>query len=286
MCIRDSPSTIRRAYAIAQLAGIPAERVPELLAESHSSKGYPLPPQAAPEERVFSTMQKAAAAARLSWTLLFVMALTPAVVAWLVRQTGAVVPLRWLLYALGSGMTLLVWLAVLNLAPVKAYPNMARRLRARLEGDGSHLGGAVFVGLAPSDAPRVYEGFYDWDVGYLLLGGDRICYLGDGTSFCLSREAIQDIRLGPGPPGWLRSQRLYVTWRDPESSTRHTLNIRPADASSLLDICRRMEPFSRMLIEWWHGGAALPPADSDLPNLGPPGWGEVTSASPLSLIHI
>src|SRR5205807_6961390 len=72
--------------------------------------------------------------------------------------------------------------------------------------------GGKLVGLSPGPLLRVYDRFFDWDFGFLVLAGDRLSYLGERTRFALTREQIKEVSLGPGPPGGRR--RLYVVWRD------------------------------------------------------------------------
>jgi hypothetical protein len=57
----------------------------------------------------------------------------------------------------------------------------------------------------------IYEGFFGWDVGWLVLAGDRLCYVGDRVRFELPRDQVRSVRLGKGPPGLSSRPRICLT---------------------------------------------------------------------------
>jgi Zn-dependent protease with chaperone function len=278
------PSTLRRVQAIAAQGGVSAERLQELLSSPGTDvERYSLPSTTAAEGRVFSTTVRGSALVRNSWTLMGVMVLTPALFASVVHQYAMPVWIAWLG---GLLATLALYLVVLDYVPLWGYRDLQRRLAAKLEREGTspEPSGGVFVGFAPAASPRLYEGFYDWDIGFLFLQGDRLCFAGDQTRFALRRDQVMEIALGPGGPGWWGGPRVYVTWRDEETGRGGTFNLRPGDARSMRQLRRETRACEKQLRSWW----AQPPATVlalPLRDLSLPGGETVTSASPGDLLN-
>jgi Zn-dependent protease with chaperone function len=285
------PSTLRRVQAIAAQSGVPPERLEEILsAPQADDEQYPLPEAVTAEEVVFSTPVKTRILVRLWWSLAAVMVLPPALVASLARAGSLEGGARWAVSLGGLLATLVLYLAALNVAPLWGYDNLRRRLRHKLEREGTaslRAPGAaavgLFVALAPAAAPRLYENFYDWDVGFLFLGGNRLCYVGEQTRFALHAEQVTEIRLGPGGPGWWRAPRVYITWRDEERGAGGTFNLRPAAARSMRELAREARGLEKQLQAWREGSSAPRPLPEPLSGLEPPEIGAVTSLSPRTL---
>ena len=274
------PSTLHRAQAIARRAGILPDRLQQLLAaEGSGDDHYPLPEDATEEDRVFSTQHKHGILLRLLWLRIAVLALAPAVIVRLLLLT----PLRdaawWQIALAGLPPALLLLAVYQNYAPVQVYDSLRRRLRARLEGQGIPVDDwhGVLVGLAPAEEPRLYEGFADWDLGYLFLAGGHLCYLGEQTRFVLDRDQVDSLSLDAGPPGWFRTPRLTVRWRDDAHDTEGALSLRPAEVRSLRQIGPRVYALHKEIGAWREQASDTMALPEPFAEVGPPEARQVTS---------
>jgi hypothetical protein len=279
------PSTLRRVQAIAQRNGISSERLQEILdAPDADAERYALPPALVSEEKIFSTAFKASVQGRVSWTTTLVMVMTPALV---VRAAQVVGWEGWSVALVGFVVTFALYLMVVNFVSVWNFNSLLRqRLREKLEREGIATQDGIFIGFAPAPSPRLYEAFYDWDVGFLFITSHHLCYVGEQTRFALRREQVMDVRLGEGAPHWLPAPRVYVTWRDDERGAEGTFNVRPADVRSLWQHNRASSVLTQQLKAWQASSsetAALPSVFADLMT---PHVSEVTSLSPRALFKV
>jgi hypothetical protein len=76
------------------------------------------------------------------------------------------------------------------------------------------------VGFTPIEPMRIFDSFYDWDIGWLIPAGERLVYLGDRVRFEVPREQIEHIWLGSGPPGFPGRRRVFLRWSDPVRNLR------------------------------------------------------------------
>jgi hypothetical protein len=186
-----------------------------------------------------------------------------------------------LLYLVGFLVTIAAYLVSSNLLPVRGYSNLEKQIAARLIARGIDLDrlNGVWVAFSPDGEPRVYANNYDWDVGFLLVLPDRLCYLGELAQFALSKEQVAKIEIGSGGLSLWGTRRVYIDWRDQSGAVRR-LNFRPADARSL----RQIGPLSRNLLDRlqrWRVAASNDSAiSSRLAAIGPPNIGVVPSRSP------
>jgi hypothetical protein len=270
---------------LADRAGIPPERLREILDRPGSGEDRypPLPalPGTSPaaDPRVFSLEFKRRTSARQAWTRLALEIAVPALVAYLVRRQhwqGSPLAAAYL-----AGLVpafLLPRLAVRSLA-AGATRSLRRGIRDKLARDGltPEAWDGMFVALSPHAGPRNYESFTVWDYGFLVLAGDRLCYLGDRTRFVLDRASVKDVSIGPGALGW-RPRRVYVTWRDGRGAGgvfNLVLSGRrwPWGSGAKADVLRRR------LRDWLAQlapSSAVPPPLRDLPA---PDFGAVASES-------
>jgi hypothetical protein len=272
----------RRLEALAERANIPPDRLEEILAgPGTGSESYaPLPPAEAPDaaaERVFSPAFRQRFITRLFGVLNAVALLTPALVATAAQPLNDTT-LRWTVYLGGAAATFVLHYLLFRVLVPRAFRRLRRRLAGKLEREGISPGawGGVFVGLSPGPSPRLFEGFYDWDLGFLFLAGDRLCYVGEQTRFAIRREQLADVRLGAAPPSWRRRRRLTLTWHDKERGTGGTWNLRVAETRSprgTADLARRLQ-------EWWRRPAAAEGMPAPLAGLPAPGPVEVAGTPP------
>jgi Zn-dependent protease with chaperone function len=280
------PSMRARFDRIAEEAGVPPARVEELLADlPDDGERYPLPPLKVAERRVFSTEFKSRRAIRNAWVLTGVIVLTPVLVAYLV-WTGAVPdPFGPWVLVLGVPLTVALQLTAVSRLAVAGDAPTERGVRERLARDGLDPAGygGTFVGFGPDSEPRIYEGNFDWDMGFLTLTGDRLTYIGEQARFGLDRGQVTGIELASGAPNWIRTRRLYVRWTDGTASG--VFHLRGAGVRWLSRVGRESDALADRLNRWRGGersGGELPEA---LRGLGPPATGEVTSIVPRELIN-
>jgi hypothetical protein len=287
----DAPAgpleTWPRLQDLADRAGIPPERLREILDGPGSGEDrYPQLPATpgldpASDPRVFSHAFKRRALAWQSRTGLALEVLPPAVVAYVAQwqQWGGV----WLAGAYLAGLPLTVLLRRLGVryAVLRTSLALRRGIRARLAAEGlaAEDQGGIFVGLSPHAEPRNYESFLVWDLGFLVLAGDRLCYLGDRTRFALAREHVRSVSLGPGGPGWRTAPRVYVAWHDAGRGVGGTFNLNVSEARGLGRPGLRPAGLLRRLRDWLKqesGPADAPTLRAELPA---PEFGEVASES-------
>jgi hypothetical protein len=259
-CAEQERALQRRLEAAAERFNIPPERLQEILdGPGTGDETYPplvSEPGATPAaaNTLFSRVAKTGFSIRMTWLLIPALVCTPAGAALLaqrLRPTSALVLL--VVLAAGLAATILLRRLGLRLLVGRFYRKVRRQLLARLEPESVTPDSwqAVFVGLAPDAAPRVYDGFYDWDLGFLLPRGDSLCYIGDQTRFVLRRDQVSAVYLGAGPPVWRAGPRVYVRWHDKERGTAGTLQLHPADRTGA---GRRVTPateLERRLRMWW-----------------------------------
>lgn len=278
------PSTRRRALAVALKAGISAARVDALLRDGCSEAArYEVPPGLSGAGKVFSTLFKSYQATWTGLAMLAALALGPAAVLALVRLLPFDLPgLARFGGALAAALALSL-AAIDRLAP-RPYHRASRALAARLAAQGLDCvrERGRFVGLAPSRTSRIYEGFSDWDVGFLFVRSERLCYVGEETRFALRRDQVDAVRLGPGVPGWLHAPRVLVEWRDEANGRSGVLSLRPADATRLTAGTAAARRQLDDLDAWarGRGGASIPASLPMLDALEPPRIGEVTGLTP------
>jgi Zn-dependent protease with chaperone function len=271
------PSTLRRAQAIAGLANLSNERVAQLLAEPLPSSGhlqiasdaslfYPLATSGNIAQKVFSTEFKQSISLG-SYLLLF--AVVAALPALLLRFCDLLnlFHCEFLAFVLSLLISVALLLVLLNFLPFLGASRLASRMLSRAEMEGvippELLRGdaALLVGLSPGPAPRIFEGNYSWDAGYLFFSGERLCYVGEESQFSLCRDHIVAVELGPGFPGWFRARSLYLVWRNPESGFSAVFNLRPLAVRSVLAMNRALDQLAHR-IATWRAASILSPAIS------------------------
>jgi Zn-dependent protease with chaperone function len=178
------PSTLRRAQAIARKAAIPVERLPEIArTAAQADAHYVIPASAIAGNKILSTAKKTSNAVQALFAMLSAIILTPTACALLIKFTHFSSPVQRLIYFGGFAAALVAYLAVCNFLPVRKVRGLIPQLKAKVQGEGvqTDAWNAVTVGLAPGPVPRTYEGHAQWDLGFLFLRSDRICYWGEET---------------------------------------------------------------------------------------------------------
>jgi Zn-dependent protease with chaperone function len=278
------PSTRRRAQTLARAGGLEPGRVESLLRDGcGDATRYEVPPVLASEGKVFSSLLKARLGLVTLVLTVAALVLAPAALAVLARRFAPAVS-RWALLGAASAAALGVWLLLTDRLGPLVLLRLRRRLGARLvrRSIGAEREGGRFVALSPGAAPRVYEGFGDWDVGHLFLRGERCSYLGEETSFALRRDQVLAVRAGEGLPGWLAVPRVLIEWRDDATGAGGVLSVRDAGIARLDAAPHAARRLLADLRAW-----TSPPFPSTRPEehpalaaLEPPRIGEVTGQTP------
>jgi STE24 endopeptidase len=281
------PSTDRRLEAIARHNGISRQRLEELVNETQTgadqplSETYGLPQELSGQDLIFSTALKLKYRKRIGRAHLAAVLLVPglfAAGAWWAGLTGPVV---WGVLACGLILTGLTVIVLDNYSPLWAYSEVRRRLNENMKSQGldSAAAGGIFVGFAPDSSLKLYEGYTNWDFGFLFLQADRLCYVGEQTRFALRRDQVTSTYLGPSFPRWWPSSVLYITWVD--QGRGGTFNLRSGEARSMRQMGRETLALEQLLRRWQSGDSQvtepsnIPPG---LTELASPAIGEVTAA--------
>jgi Zn-dependent protease with chaperone function len=289
------PSTLRRAQAIARVANLSNERIAQLLAEPVPSSGhlqiasdvslfYPLATSGSIAQKVFSTEFKQSISLR-SYLLLF--AVVAALPALLLRICDLLNLLNseFLVFVLSLLISIALLLVLLNFLSFLGASRLASRMLSRAEAEGvippELLRGdaALLVGLSPGPAPRIFEGNYSWDAGYLFFSGERLCYVGEESRFSLCRDHVVAVELGPGFPGWFRARSLYIVWRNPESGFSAIFNVRPLAVRSVLAMNRALDQLAHRIATWRAASVPSPAISSPCEELPVPQVRAVTGTS-------
>jgi hypothetical protein len=245
-----------------------------------AAEKYTVPAATSAAEKAFSSTYKARIGFRNAWIFLGLLTVTPALIALASRYAY---PQGWWIggvYAAGWLATLAVTLAWAN----SSRSWEAKSLRARLlekvskEGVDPNGWGGRFVGIGPHAEPRTYEHQTVWDIGYFFIYPDRLCFWGEEAHFALYRQQITDVRVAAGPPGWIRTASVYISWRDGE--LMQTLNLRPGDVATVREMARETRFFGAKLTSWMQQKLAYRELPPILASLGPPRFGAVTGAMP------
>lgn len=259
------PSTLRRCEAIARAGGIPPERLRELLAtDGPPADRDSVPAPAETGGKLFSTSFKRSTMGRLSWLLLLAALAASAVAVSVFSTLGLprafAVPTA-ALAALGA------LVALTELMAARRQAELRRELAQRLGAPPQ----ARFVGLSPGASTRVYEGFFDWDLGFLSLERDALVYRGEEATFRLPRAAVLDVRRTYGPPGWIPAPRVAIEWHDPMTDARGFLQLRPAHGRRLGRQSANTTALCEALLDWCaadarasHGPCVAPPRGEDV----------------------
>jgi Zn-dependent protease with chaperone function len=275
------PSTLRRARAIARAAGLPAAAVDPLLAEGCGDETrYEVPHGIADGGKAYSTPYKARWTTRIGLGLVATLAFLPAALLAVARLALPDAP-RALLLTAALVVTALAALALSDVLGARPAAALRGKLAARNAVASDDRSTAWFVGLAPGEQARVFEGSGDWDLGFLRLDGERLCFLGEETRFALRRDEVTDVQLGAALPGWGMPPRVVVRWRG------GAFSLRAADVPRVSAGAGAARRLRERLAAWHAGTYAAPSAARDLASatLPPPEQRAVTSLSPAEAAH-
>jgi len=104
----------------------------------------------------------------------------------------------------------------------------------------------TFVGFAPGDGIRTWEGETDLDVGFLCVSGDAVVFLGDRFTWSLARDRIDRVDLTPAPLG---PRRIVVHWHAPREP-RRSFTLESREANSLKEADARTLDLFKRVRQW------------------------------------
>ncbi len=275
------PSMRKRAKAIADGYDIPGEQLDQLMQASITSDNhYTLPDVVTDEPPVFSSMAKQGILSRITLMLLLVPTLLPVCLAWSINQLSVTIGVRWGLMGLGAIACIGAMLLTLDWVPLLGNHSLRQKIRDRLQSQGFLIDDwrGDIVGLSPSAETRLYERFYNWDMGAVFLMGDRLCYVGEQTRFSLSASQITQIQRRSGGGGWWPMPRVGIYWQDDERQVGGAFTLLAGNVQFLHQIAQASRQFQRR-IETWHDTAEPRETPEPLAALPHPDFGDVTSQS-------
>jgi Zn-dependent protease with chaperone function len=273
------PSTVRRANAIAGQAGIPLQQVPQIaLQGAAEAPAYAIPATAAPGAKLHTSQRTRAIALKLGFALIALFAFIPSLFSFAAVHSTA--PVNWLLFASAPLAALAAFLFISNYSVRLTRGNIVPSLRQKFADQGIQADSwsGVFVNFSPAAMPLLYDGNGAWDIGYLFLGSDRLCYWGEETRFALRRDQIRAIHLGNGIPSLLPSKRIYVAWKNDDCGSCGVFNISCGNADSTLHANHLSADLAQRLETWWKASSpATTPLHAELANLTSPQVRAITS---------
>jgi heat shock protein HtpX len=278
------PSTLRRAQALAKMAAIPFEEIPAIAQTGTTEvvNSYLPPATSGPTDKLYSTQYKKSAIQKIAWALLATLSFTPALFALAARHLRLSQTLHVALFVVAIPVTFAAVMILSNFLPLLTRGNLIAKLEQKFLAQGvqTKSWAGIYVGFAPSAAPRTFEFNSSWDFGYLFFRSDRICFWGEEIQFALRRDQISAIKLDISTPSWLQSKRVYISWRDNELGTCGVFNIACDYADSVLTGIRVTTALYERMQLWWKTPGPSRPVPQPLDKLSAPAVRTVTAAIP------
>jgi hypothetical protein len=198
---------------------------------------------------------------------LLTISIPPVAVAMAVRAGVIPAAARWPAYLAGMALALLLRTASSKVASWWSYRELRSKIGAAMR--MAECEGVIFVGLSPEPRVLVYDGFSDWDAGFMTLSKGRLDYMGEQVRFTLRREQVSEIRVGEGAlqaedPLW-----VYLNWSDAESGRAGTIPLILSRARSPWRHAADVRKLYRALMAW-KSDAAQQAIGADRPDWGLP----------------
>jgi heat shock protein HtpX len=207
---------------------------------------YSLPPDLRNADPVFNTTAKAAHHTKASWRsegLIVVLLFGLAYLAGVSFPPGDGVRKSTLIFL--AGIPVVFWLMLR--AEIWGRRTFLNSLREKIRRNSAGEGG-LYVGLLPGAEIRRFEGFGEWDLGFLYLDSDSLTYRGERAQFSVPRTSIGSIELRKGSFTWTHSQRVLIYW----TGGAFSLQVPGLGPSR-----RRGGKLAQELSRWWNGTVGL-----------------------------
>ena len=213
--ILSHPSMRDRVLAIARHAGIAEERALALLDDPDllyagvetASRHFPLPPECAGTEMLFSSNAKASYFLWVGWAEQLALVALCAGVSLFADLVWPRFPFSGLLVFASIPPLAWAYLIFSNWLGRCFKRSIHERLRRQM---GALADGGTFVGLLPGPLPVTVEGFYQSEVGFIWLAPEAVVYRGERTAFALPRNAIHSVAIVNGPLSWDRAHLVRI----------------------------------------------------------------------------
>jgi hypothetical protein len=192
------------------------------------------------------------------------LSIPPIAVALAVRAGAIPSSARWPAYLAGMALALLLRSASSKALSCWYYRGLRSKIGANMQLAESE--GVIFVGLSPEPRVLVYDGFSDWDDGFMTLSKDRLDYQGEQVRFTLRREQVAEIHLGQGCPESNDPLWVFLSWCDAASGRAGTIPLILSRAHSPWRHTEEVRKLYRTLLAW-KSDAALPAEGAE------PDWG-------------
>ena len=198
---------------------------------------------------------------------LLTISIPPIAVAVAVRAGAIPTAVRWPAYLAGMALSLLLRPASSKVVSCWYYRKLCSKIGASMQMAESE--GVIFVGLSPEPRELLYDGFSDWDDGFMNLSTDRLDYQGERVQFTLRREQVSEVHVGKGSPHSDDPLWVYLSWRDAESGREGTFPLILPRVRSPWRHAAEVRKLYRALMAWKNVGAQSV-AGADHPDWGLP----------------
>jgi len=273
------PSIAERAGAIGRAGGLDPAEVERCLAVREARGAhYALPAVMESGERLFSTSFKNRTVLRNALALLGIAVLVPAAVFSVARGIGIGAEYRFATALVALLLAPAACVLAFDFLAVQSLIGLRRALAARLGVAGGPASGWQFAGFAPHREPRVYEGFSNWDVGFVRLTGDALEFAGEEVRFSLAADRVVECSVAEDVPAWIPTRAARVHWLD-DAGDEHSFRLAPVEAASLHAAAGRSDRLAAAIDAWRTSPRTV--ATTHSPGLPP--VGEVTCAHPRTL---
>jgi Zn-dependent protease with chaperone function len=221
------PSMVRRAERIGTAAAMPPQQLQAILDRhrdetqhvsiSSTDDHYSVPEASNPENLLSAAVKQKSHQLNL-WTLLILHIAPAAIAARLIQNFGLSGNTAFMAYLAGIVATPLVCVFASAQLGLRGRSSQRTRIADRLKREGVDIAdSSIAVGISPGALVRIYgQNYYNWDVGFLTLSGERLSYVGEQVRFSLAKQEIESICLGQNGPSWWKAQRIYVRFRQPD----------------------------------------------------------------------
>jgi len=272
------PSVEERARAIGRDAGLTPEEIQRHLdVSADAGEHYVLPVEFDVRPPLFSTPFKTRTIQRNVLVLLLAAIGAPAAVFGIARLSGIDAEARLLVTLAAALAGPAATLLVFDFLAVQPLAGLAKALARRLElGDHPRNDGWQLAGMSPHAEPRHYEGFSNWELGFVRIQGGELEFAGEQSRFALPAARVTRVECVADLPGWIPIRAVRLTWCDDAGECR-ALRLTIVGGTGLHAVSDLSRRFAADLEAWRSasGGSAAPS--------GPRPWpptGDVTSADP------
>ncbi|MDJ0728228.1 MAG: M48 family metallopeptidase [Prochloraceae cyanobacterium] len=218
--LRTHPTISERIKVIVKQNKVSYEQVLEVL------KAGDIPYYILPyfdRNKIFSINFKQKIAKRKALTMAIVKIIVPITIAWGVQLLNLNL---FICYLAGFILNIAIFFKIISYISGWGNSELKQKLKIKLKKSGFPVDKyqGIFVGFSPTPQPRIYEDFPNWDIGFLFITSDRLCYVGEEISFSLSRKQISAIELDRSITSRYNCNYLYISYFDPTNNKTNTFN--------------------------------------------------------------